>query len=87
MRWIWIGLFAVSLLLLLAVLWRSRYSRRWLYGAALNIATAGIVLYLINFIGLPTNIYIPVNLTTLAVVSLLGLPGLLLLVCLKLVIL
>lgn len=69
---------------LLFVLIRNRHSRQWLAYLMLNIGLAVFILYFINLIGVRLSIDIPINMMTIATIGVLGIPGLLLLVALKL---
>lgn len=76
--------FVVSLALLVFILFKTKLSYRWLKYAAINLVVAAVLLYLINFSGLFADFYLPINWTTIAAVAVLGVPGLMLLVGLKL---
>jgi inhibitor of the pro-sigma K processing machinery len=84
MHLVWWGILSLSLLLLLIVLIRRRNAVQWLTYAGLNIAGAGILLYVTNWAGGAYGFHIPINGTTVAAVGTLGLPGLMLLAALKL---
>ncbi|MBP1994981.1 pro-sigmaK processing inhibitor BofA family protein [Paenibacillus eucommiae] len=81
------ALLVVSSLLLLYVLFRSGQAGRWISVLAMNIVFAALILYVINLFGSYTHMNIPMNYLTLAVVALLGIPGVLLLIALKIVLL
>jgi inhibitor of the pro-sigma K processing machinery len=81
---IW-GLFVVSAVLLLFVILRNKFAGRWLSYLGLNLVIAGFMLYFINLMASYTHFTLPINIPTLGTIGLLGIPGLLLLVALKLV--
>lgn len=51
-----------------------------------NIALAALFIYFINFTGIFTDFRIPINPTTMIVIGVLGIPGLILVIALKLTI-
>ncbi|MHA0858428.1 pro-sigmaK processing inhibitor BofA family protein [Paenibacillus sp. CMAA1364] len=51
---------------------------------ATHLILASVAIYLINFSGLISSVYIPLNPVTIGTVTLLGLPGVLLLFVVKL---
>ncbi|MUT67876.1 pro-sigmaK processing inhibitor BofA family protein [Paenibacillus sp. NEAU-GSW1] len=71
----WLALFIISSLLLIGVLVRQRLSWSWVKGFALHLALAAGVLYLLNFSGMISNVYIPLNPATIGTVVVLGVPG------------
>jgi len=75
----------VSSLLLCITLVRNRLSRRWLGYLGLNVVLAAFLLYLINLAGAQVNLHIPINIPTVTAVGVFGIPGVLLLVALKLI--
>ncbi|GGG09603.1 hypothetical protein GCM10010912_62590 [Paenibacillus albidus] len=81
------GIFIGSLIMLLLIVFRKRIGWSWLslFGTHLVLAAAGI--YLVNFSGLLTEVYIPLNPATIGTVTILGLPGVLLLLGLKITLL
>jgi inhibitor of the pro-sigma K processing machinery len=79
------ALLAVSALLLLVVMVRSRVAVRWLTYLGLNVVVAAFLLYFLNLLSSYTHFSLPINATTLGTVAVLGIPGLLLLAALKLV--
>jgi inhibitor of the pro-sigma K processing machinery len=81
------GLLIVSSMLLLVQLFRIRQAGRWLSLLGLNVIFAAFLLYMLNLLSPYTHFALPINYITLAVATLLGIPGVLLLVSLKLVLL
>lgn len=84
MKLVLIGIFVVSLVLLLYILFSRKVGLVWLSRLGLHIVLAALGIYVINFSGLLTEAYIPLNPVTLSTVLVLGLPGVALLVGLKL---
>jgi inhibitor of the pro-sigma K processing machinery len=81
------GILLVSALLLLIMLLRNRAAGRWFVYLGVNVVAAAFLLYFINLMSTYTHFTLPINGSTLGTVGLLGIPGLLLLVALKLVLL
>ncbi|MFS0724721.1 pro-sigmaK processing inhibitor BofA family protein [Paenibacillus sp. 1P07SE] len=75
MNIIWWSLLIVSSLLLAGILVKRRLSWSWLTRFALHMTVAAVALYLLNYSGLISGFYIPLNPATIAVVVALGLPG------------
>ncbi|MBM6998041.1 SigmaK-factor processing regulatory protein BofA [compost metagenome] len=84
MKLVLIGILVVSLALLLYILFSRKLGLVWLSRFGLHIVLAALGIYVINFSGLITEVYIPLNPVTLSTVVVLGLPGVALLVGLKL---
>jgi inhibitor of the pro-sigma K processing machinery len=80
----WWSLFIVSLGLLIFTLLRHKYSIQWLVVVGLNIVVAALILYFINWLGVSSHFHIAINWGTIGTITVLGIPGLLLLVALKL---
>ncbi|WP_245856177.1 pro-sigmaK processing inhibitor BofA family protein [Paenibacillus rigui] len=78
------GVLGISTLLLVFTLFRHRFAFHWLGYLCLNVALASFLLYALNLFLPYTNVEVPINATTVGTVSVLGLPGLLMLVALKL---
>ncbi|NEW07608.1 pro-sigmaK processing inhibitor BofA [Paenibacillus sp. SYP-B3998] len=83
MKYVMWGLLSLSSLLLVFTLFRNRRAGRWLSTLGLNIVIAAFILYGMNLLSEYTNLELPINTTTLGTVTVLGVPGILLLVCLK----
>jgi inhibitor of the pro-sigma K processing machinery len=75
MKIIWLTMLIVSSLLLLSILIRSRLSWGWLRAFALHLVLAAAFLYVLNYSGLITGLYIPLNPATIGTVVALGAPG------------
>ncbi|CAH0122722.1 MULTISPECIES: pro-sigmaK processing inhibitor BofA family protein [unclassified Paenibacillus] len=78
------GVLVVSLLLLLYTVVKQRLSLRWLKALAINVILAALMIYVVNFSGLFSDLYIPLNPATMGTAALLGVPGVLLMICIKL---
>ncbi|GGH40751.1 hypothetical protein GCM10008013_50400 [Paenibacillus segetis] len=84
MKIVLIGVLAVSLLLLLYILISKKLGFAWLTRLGLHVVLAALGIYVVNFSGLLTEAYIPLNPVTMSTVLVLGLPGVALLIGLKL---
>ncbi|RRJ63138.1 pro-sigmaK processing inhibitor BofA [Paenibacillus oralis] len=78
------GVLVASSALLLYVLLSRKPGFVWLTRLGLHMVLAALGIYVINFSGLLTEVYIPLNPVTISTVLVLGLPGVALLVGLKL---
>ncbi|MFC5450422.1 pro-sigmaK processing inhibitor BofA family protein [Paenibacillus aestuarii] len=87
LKYVMWGLLVLSSLLLVFTLFRNRRAGRWLSAVGVNVALAAFLLYLLHLLSGYTHIDLPINTTTLGTVTVLGVPGILLLVCLKLTLL
>ncbi|AZK45462.1 pro-sigmaK processing inhibitor BofA family protein [Paenibacillus lentus] len=76
-----------SLLLLGYVIFSRRMGFAWLTRLGLHMVLAALGIYVVNFSGLLTEAYIPMNPVTISTVLILGLPGVGLLLGIKLAIL
>jgi inhibitor of the pro-sigma K processing machinery len=76
--------FSISGILLVFTLFRHKYAFQWLGYLCMNVAFAAFLLYILNLFGTYTHIEVPLNPATVGTVSMLGIPGLLMLVALKL---
>ncbi|MEC0242649.1 pro-sigmaK processing inhibitor BofA family protein [Paenibacillus dokdonensis] len=83
MRLAVMGVLLVSLLLLLFIVVRKKIGFGWLTVFGTHLVLAALGLYLVNFSGIMTEVYIPLNPTTVGTVMVLGLPGVALLYGLK----
>lgn len=84
MKIVLIGVLVVSLLLLLYIIISKKLGFAWLTRLGLHVVLAALGIYVVNFSGLLTEAYIPLNLVTMSTVLVLGLPGVALLIGLKL---
>jgi inhibitor of the pro-sigma K processing machinery len=80
----WLILLVISTVLLIIVLIRTKIDVRWFGYALLQLVIAAVGLFLINGSGWFGEFHIPVNIFTLFTIGILGIPGLLLLIVIKL---
>ena len=78
-----LGLFILSLTGLLWVLIRRKESVQWLTYVGINVVLAAVLLYALNGLGSQSGFHVPINLVTLSIVGVLGVPGVMMLVLLK----
>lgn len=78
------GILIVSGLLLVITLFRHKHTFQWIGYLCLHIAFAAFLLYVVNLLGPYTRLEVPLNLATVGTVSVLGVPGLMMLIALKL---
>ena len=83
MHTLWLVLLIVSAVLLLVILISRKGSWQWLGHAVLHVVVAAFLLYFVNLIGAHYDFRIPLNIPTVATTLVLGAPGLMLLVGLK----
>jgi inhibitor of the pro-sigma K processing machinery len=81
------GLFIFSSMMLIYLWFRKGQAARWLSILGMNLLIAVILLFIVNWIGTYTHFTIPYNYLTVSVVTLLGVPGLILLTGLKIALL
>ena len=79
------GVLILSLVLLSLIVFKKKLGWGWLslFGSHLILAALGI--YVVNFSGLITQVYIPLNPATIGAVTVLGLPGVVMLIGLKII--
>ncbi|MBP2116158.1 pro-sigmaK processing inhibitor BofA family protein [Paenibacillus silagei] len=84
LRTVAISVLIISSALLVLIVFRKRLGLAWLsvFGTHLILAALGI--YIVNFSGVVSDLHIPLNSTTIGAVTILGLPGVALLLGLKL---
>lgn len=85
MRIVAAGILIVSMVLLLLIVFKRRLGWQWVSIFATHLVLAAVGLYLVNFSGLISGVYVPLNPVTISTVTLLGLPGVLMLLGLKIV--
>ena len=81
---VWVVLIACAVLLTYLILKRN-LGIGWLAVFGAHMALAAIALYVINYSGWITQVYIPINPVTMGTVTILGLPGIVLLLGLKMI--
>lgn len=84
LRTVAMGVMILSGVLLILIVFRKKLGWAWLslFGTHLILAALGI--YIVNFSGVITDVHIPLNPTTIGAVTILGLPGVAMLLGLKL---
>ncbi|MEK3790203.1 pro-sigmaK processing inhibitor BofA family protein [Paenibacillus sp. FSL R7-0204] len=84
LRTVALGVLIISAALLVLIVFRKRLGWAWMsvFGTHLILAALGI--YIVNFSGVVSDLHIPLNPTTIGAVTILGLPGVALLLGLKL---
>lgn len=87
MKWIVSGILVVSLVMIFLLVFKKRLGFGWLSVFGAHLALSAVALYVLNFTGLVPEVYIPLNPMTIGTVAVLGVPGVLLLVGLKLTLL
>ncbi|UKS25626.1 pro-sigmaK processing inhibitor BofA family protein [Paenibacillus sp. HWE-109] len=81
------GLLLFSSLMLLLIVFRNRSAGRLVSALGLNVVIAAFLLYVLNLLSTYTHVELPINTATLGTVTVLGIPGVLLLAGLKLALL
>jgi len=84
---IWATILVISVTLLTIYALKIPLVRKWIGHFSLNIALAGIFIYLFNSMELIDGLHIPINMVTLAVIAVLGLPGAVAIAALKWIVL
>ncbi|KIL34583.1 pro-sigmaK processing inhibitor BofA [Cohnella kolymensis] len=75
MKTFWLSVLAVSALLLILVLVREKAAKGWLTRFGIHLVVSAMALYALNFSGWITGWYVPLNPVTIGAVTLLGVPG------------
>jgi len=83
MEMVWLSILICSLALLVLIASRAGLKIRWIGYGLVNLLAGAVLLYVINAVGVFGSLTIPINLVTVAVVGILGIPGILLLAALK----
>jgi inhibitor of the pro-sigma K processing machinery len=78
------GVLFISSILLIVQVFRNKQAGRLISTLCMNIVLAAFFLYVVNLLSTYTELAIPINLVTLSTVTLLGIPGVLLLASMKL---
>lgn len=84
MKIVALGVLAVSVILILYIWISKRLGFAWLTRLGLHFVLAALGIYAVNYMGLLPGVYIPLNPSTIGTVLVLGLPGVGLLIGLKL---
>jgi inhibitor of the pro-sigma K processing machinery len=83
MEWVVMGVLIVSLFALTFIVIKKKLGFSWLTVFGTHMVLASLGIYVVNFSGLMTAVYIPLNPVTIGAVTILGLPGVALLYGLK----
>ncbi|WP_091173998.1 pro-sigmaK processing inhibitor BofA family protein [Paenibacillus sp. 1_12] len=78
------GILSISVILLMIILFRYRQAFQWLGYLCFNVALAAFLLYIVNLLEAYTQLEVPINPLTVGTISVLGIPGLVMLIALKL---
>ena len=73
----------LSAALLIFIVFKKRLGWGWISLFGTHLVLAALALYIVNFSGLVSGVYVPLNPVTIGTVTLLGLPGVVLLWGLK----
>ncbi|GAB6928111.1 hypothetical protein JCM10914A_20940 [Paenibacillus sp. JCM 10914] len=87
MKLIVMGVLCISLMLLVYVVFRRKLGFGWLTVFGAHLALSALAIYVVNYTGIAAETYIPLNPMTIGTVMVLGLPGVALLVGLKITLL
>lgn len=85
MQIIWWAIFLLSASTLVLVLLRNRAAAAWLGTMGIHVVVAAVILYAINWLGQSYDFRIPLNVPSIAAIGTLGIPGVMLLVALKVI--
>jgi inhibitor of the pro-sigma K processing machinery len=75
MKTLWLSVLAVSASMLILVLLRDKAPKGWLTRFGIHLVVSAMALYALNFSGWITGWYVPLNPVTIGAVTVLGLPG------------
>lgn len=84
LRTVAMGVLILSGLLLILIVFRKKLGWAWISVFGTHLILAAIGIYIVNFSGILADVHIPLNPTTIGAVTILGLPGVLMLLGLKL---
>ncbi|MFM9331666.1 pro-sigmaK processing inhibitor BofA family protein [Paenibacillus mesotrionivorans] len=84
MEYLWWAVFLLSLSSLVLLVLRNSSAGAWLKTLGLHVIAAALLLYAVNWVGQRYMFQVPINAYTLSTIGVLGVPGLALLVALKL---
>lgn len=83
---IWLFILIGSLAVLGYILLKNKVKISWIGYAIMNITIAAVLLYIMNLTGFMGEYRIPINAITVGVIGILGIPGIALLLAVKLII-
>jgi inhibitor of the pro-sigma K processing machinery len=75
MKTVWMVMLIGSSALLAAILIRQKLPPGWLTRFGAHLALSAMAIYALNFSGWMTGLYVPLNPVTIGAVTMLGLPG------------
>ena len=75
MKSVWLLMLILSSVTLAGVLVRQRLPKGWLTRFGAHLALSALAIYALNYSGWIAGMYIPLNPLTIGAVTLLGLPG------------
>ncbi|MCC3377611.1 pro-sigmaK processing inhibitor BofA family protein [Cohnella sp. REN36] len=75
MRTVWLVVLIVSSAALLLMVLRRQVAKGWFVRFGTHLALAAFAIYALNFSGWITGWYVPLNPATIGTVTVLGLPG------------
>ncbi|RUT27988.1 pro-sigmaK processing inhibitor BofA [Paenibacillus zeisoli] len=84
MRLLFTAILVVALILIIYIWITRKLGFAWLTRLGMHIVVAALAIYIVNFSGVMPELYVPLNPITVSTVLLLGLPGVALLVGIKL---
>nr|WP_313641718.1 pro-sigmaK processing inhibitor BofA family protein [Paenibacillus sp.] len=85
LRMIAMGVLVLSVVLLSLIVFRKKLGFGWLSLFGTHLVLAALAIYVVNFSGLITQVHIPLNPATIGAVTVLGLPGVVMLIGLRII--
>ncbi|WHY19605.1 pro-sigmaK processing inhibitor BofA family protein [Paenibacillus sp. G2S3] len=85
LRMIAIGVLVLSVVMLSLIVFRKKLGFGWLSLFGVHLVLAALAIYVVNFSGLITQVHIPLNPATIGAVTVLGLPGVIMLIGLRII--
>jgi inhibitor of the pro-sigma K processing machinery len=80
MKTVWMAMLIASSAVLAGVLLKQKMPAGWFTRFGAHLAISAMAIYALNFSGWATGLYVPLNPVTIGAVTLLGLPGIALVV-------
>ncbi|MDQ0196426.1 pro-sigmaK processing inhibitor BofA family protein [Paenibacillus wynnii] len=77
------GVLIISAALLIFIVMKKRLGWGWISLFGTHLVLAALALYVVNFSGLISGVHVPLNPVTIGTVTILGLPGVIMLMGLK----
>jgi inhibitor of the pro-sigma K processing machinery len=85
LRMIAIGVLVLSVVFISLIVFRKKLGFGWISLFGTHLVLAALAIYVVNFSGLITQVYIPLNPATIGAVTVLGLPGVVMLLGLRII--